>query len=147
VDTHARTGQIKAHTNIAELLIDIQTKVSENTTSAETQIMNQLFGATQPIQRRDLISAKLRNSHCAKEKLNLREQFTSNGILSMLINGRENQRRVNSMRDSDSMLKETSTLSHNFQTTDTLILSTTGTWSSRHQMEEKPNSGTSINNL
>jgi hypothetical protein len=72
---------------------------------------------------------------------------TNNGISSTLINGRENQLRVNSIRDSVSMLKETSTLSHNFQTIDTLILSTTGTWLSRLRMEEEPKCGTSINNL
>jgi hypothetical protein len=72
---------------------------------------------------------------------------TNNGISSMLINGRENQLRDNSIRDSVSTLREISTLSQNFQTTDTLISSTTETWSSRFQTAEEPKSGTSTNNL
>jgi uncharacterized protein YjcR len=72
---------------------------------------------------------------------------TNNGMSSMLINGRENQLRDNSIRDSDSMLREISTLSQNFQRTDILISSTTETWSSRFQTVEEPKSGTSTNNL
>lgn len=47
------------------------------------------------------------------------ERQTSNGISSMLINGRENQRRENSMKILDSMLKDHSTLFQCFQEEDT----------------------------
>jgi hypothetical protein len=72
---------------------------------------------------------------------------TNNGILFTLMNGRENQLRDNSTRDSDSMLKETSTSNLNFQTTDISISSIIGTWSSRFQTAEEPKSGISTNNL
>jgi len=74
-------------------------------------------------------------------------ESTNSGTSSMLMNGRENQLRDNSMRSSVSMLKEISTLFLNYQKTDTLILSTTETWLLRHQMEERLKSGISINNL
>jgi len=74
-------------------------------------------------------------------------ESTNSGTSSMLMNGRENQLRVNSMRNSVSLLKEISTLFLNYQKTDTLILSTTETWLLRHQMEERLKSGISINNL
>jgi hypothetical protein len=69
------------------------------------------------------------------------------GRSSMLMNTLMSQPRVNSTRSSDFTLKEISTLSPNFPQTDILILSTTGTWSSRLEMEESHRSGTSINNL
>ena len=71
----------------------------------------------------------------------------SNGILFTLINGKVNQPRVNSTKDSVFTLKETSTLFQPFQVADILISSTTETWSLRLEMEEEPKSGTSINNL
>jgi len=43
------------------------------------------------------------------------------------------------------MLKDHSTLSQPLSQTDTLTLSTTGTWSSRHQTEETLKYGTLIN--
>jgi hypothetical protein len=52
----------------------------------------------------------------------------NNGISSMLINGKENQPRVNSTIDSVFMLKETSMLYQLSQIIDTSILSTTETW-------------------
>jgi hypothetical protein len=71
---------------------------------------------------------------------------TNNGILSMLMNGRENQPKVNSTRDSGFMLKEISTLSQLLKIKDTSISSTTEIWSSRLEMEEELKSGTSTNN-
>jgi hypothetical protein len=44
----------------------------------------------------------------------------NNGTLSMLMNGKENQLRDNSMKDSDSMLRETSMFNLLFQETETL---------------------------
>jgi hypothetical protein len=73
-------------------------------------------------------------------------EFTNNGISYMLTTGRESQPRDNSTRDSDSTSKEISTLSHLSQIRDTLISSTTETWSFRFQTEEELKSGTSINN-
>jgi hypothetical protein len=65
----------------------------------------------------------------------------------MPMNTQMSQRRVNSTRSSVFMSKEISTLYQLWVITDTLILSTTETWSSRHQMEERLRSGISINNL
>jgi len=48
------------------------------------------------------------------------ERSTSNGMSSTLMNTQRNQRRENSTRSSDSMLKDHSTLSHNLDQTDTL---------------------------
>jgi len=48
-------------------------------------------------------------------------ESTNNGILSMLMNGRENQERENLTRSSAFMLREISTLFHNCQRTDILI--------------------------
>jgi hypothetical protein len=73
-------------------------------------------------------------------------RLTKDGELSMLMSMKENQLRDNSTRSSDFTLKETSMLSQHFQTTDTLISSTTETWSSRQETEERHKSGTSINN-
>jgi len=64
--------------------------------------------------------------------------FTLTSILS--------QRKVNSIHNLDCTLKEISILFHHFQATDILTLSTTETWLSRLQMEERLKSGTSINN-
>jgi hypothetical protein len=75
------------------------------------------------------------------------ESLTNNGTLSMKMNTLKSQRRENLTRSSVSMLIEISTLSHSCQTTDTLTSSTTETWSSRQEMEERPKSGTSINSL
>jgi hypothetical protein len=65
----------------------------------------------------------------------------------MLINMRRSQLRVNSTRDSDFTLRETSTSFQLSQMVDTLIFQTIETWQSRLRMEEEPKSGTSINNL
>jgi len=54
------------------------------------------------------------------------EKSTNNGTSSTLMNGRESQLRVNSMKTSVCMLKETSMLFLNCQTTDTLTSVTTG---------------------
>jgi uncharacterized linocin/CFP29 family protein len=64
----------------------------------------------------------------------------------MLTNIKVNQPRVNSTRGSDFTLRETSMLSLNYQTTDTLILSITETWLSRLETEEELKFGTSISN-
>jgi hypothetical protein len=54
-------------------------------------------------------------------ELTLREmKFTNNGILYMLTNGKENQSKENLMKDSDSTLKEISTLFQLSQIRDTL---------------------------
>jgi len=45
---------------------------------------------------------------------------TNNGMLSILMNGRENQAKENSMKTSDSMSKDHSTLFHRWLLTDTL---------------------------
>jgi hypothetical protein len=47
-------------------------------------------------------------------------RLTNNGTLFTLTNGRVSQARENSIRSSDSMLRETSTLSQNCHNTDTL---------------------------
>jgi hypothetical protein len=72
------------------------------------------------------------------------ERLTSNGKLSMLTSIQKNQRRENSMKNLDFMLKDHSTLFLNYQNTDTLTSSTTETWSSRQEMEEtlKPGGST-----
>jgi hypothetical protein len=80
-------------------------------------------------------------------KSTLRETISDNNGRSFMLTIILSQRRENSMSDSDSLLKETSTLCQPCQVEDTLISSTTGTWSSRLQMEERLKSGTSINNL
>jgi hypothetical protein len=67
--------------------------------------------------------------------------LTNNGTSSMLMNTQMSQRKENSTKDLDSMLKDHSTLSLLWHHTDTLISSTTETWSSRHQMEETPKPG------
>jgi hypothetical protein len=64
----------------------------------------------------------------------------------MLTNGREIQERVNSTRDSVSMLKEISTLFHNWVAADTWISLIVLKLSSRQETEEKLKDGTSINN-
>jgi hypothetical protein len=65
---------------------------------------------------------------------------------SMLTNGREIQERVNSTQDSDSMLKEISTLSHNWEDTDTSTSLIAIKFPSRPETEENLKDGTSINN-
>jgi hypothetical protein len=75
------------------------------------------------------------------------ERSTNNGTSSMLMNGRESQERENSTKNSVYMLRETSTLCHNCQTTDTSTSSTTETLLSRLLSKiEGPRSGTSIRN-
>ena len=56
------------------------------------------------------------------------EELTSNGISSMLMNGRVNQAKVSSMKNSVSMLKDHSISSLNSMITDILISLTTETW-------------------
>jgi hypothetical protein len=63
----------------------------------------------------------------------------------MLTNGREIQERENSTEDLVSMLTEHSASFHNWDHADTSILLEEDS-SSRPQMEEKLNTGTSINN-
>jgi hypothetical protein len=75
------------------------------------------------------------------------ERLTNNLMSYMLMNGRVNQPRDNSIQDSDSMLKDHSTLSQEWVSTDILISSTTKTSSSRQEMEEEVKSGTSIKRL
>jgi len=70
-----------------------------------------------------------------------------NEILCTSMNGRVNPPRENSTKDSDSTLKDHSTLSLSFLNTDTLISSTIETWSSRQAMEETPKSGGSTKSL
>jgi hypothetical protein len=64
----------------------------------------------------------------------------------MLTNGREIQERVNSTRDSVSMLKEISILSHTWEDTDTSTSLIAIRLSSRPETEEDLKDGTSINN-
>jgi hypothetical protein len=64
----------------------------------------------------------------------------------MLINGRENQPRVNLTKNSVFTLTEHSTSFQECQLADTLTSSTIETWSSRQEMEEELNSGGSIKN-
>jgi hypothetical protein len=66
---------------------------------------------------------------------------------SMLTNGREIQRRVNSTNASAFMLKETSILSPNLEEIDTSMSLMVVKLSSRPEMEENLKNGTSINNL
>ena len=47
------------------------------------------------------------------------ESLINNGMLSILMNGKENQERVSSTKDLDSMLRDHSTLSLNYHLTDT----------------------------
>jgi hypothetical protein len=70
---------------------------------------------------------------------------TNNGMLSTLTNGRVNQRKENSTKTSVSMLIEHSLSNHKWVQRDSLIL-LEETLSSRLEMEEEPNNGTSINN-
>jgi hypothetical protein len=63
----------------------------------------------------------------------------------MLINGRENQRRDNSTKNMECMLREHSTLFHTWEEADTSTFSEE-TSSSRPEMVETPKNGTSINN-
>lgn len=74
------------------------------------------------------------------------ERSTNNGTSSMLMNGRESQERENSTKTSVSMLRETSTLCHNCQTTDISTSSTTETLLSRLPTQERLKLGTSIRN-
>jgi hypothetical protein len=67
--------------------------------------------------------------------------------LSMLTNTQRSQRRVSSTRTSVFMLRDHSTLSQKWDKTDTLISSTTETWSSRLKTEETPKSGGSTKSL
>jgi hypothetical protein len=64
----------------------------------------------------------------------------------MQMNTRENQDQVNSMKGSDSLLTEHSSLSLSYQEVDILILLTAETLLSRQEMEETASNGTSINN-
>jgi hypothetical protein len=73
-------------------------------------------------------------------------RFNKDGKLSMLMSIQLNQLKENSIRNSVSMLREISTLYLQWIHTDILILSTTETWSSKLQMEERLKSGTSIRN-
>jgi hypothetical protein len=75
-----------------------------------------------------------------------RTTFLNNGTSSMLTNGREIQERVNSTRDSVSMLKEISILSHTWEDTDTSTSLIAIRLSSRPETEEDLKDGTSINN-
>jgi hypothetical protein len=75
-----------------------------------------------------------------------RTTFHNNGTSSMLTNGREIQERVNSTRDSVSMLKEISILSHTWEDTDTSTSLIAIRLSSRPETEEDLKDGTSINN-
>jgi len=54
------------------------------------------------------------------ELTNKTTKSINNGTLSTLMNGRVNQLKDSSIRDSDFTLRETSTLFHNSKTTDTL---------------------------
>jgi hypothetical protein len=74
------------------------------------------------------------------------ERSTNSGMSSMLTNGREIQRRVNSTKTLVCMLKDHSTLSPNLEDTDTSTL-LEETSSLRLEMEEHLNNGGSINNL
>jgi hypothetical protein len=71
---------------------------------------------------------------------------TNNGMLYTLTNGRESQRRANSIKSTVSMLTEHSTLSHKWDPED-ISISSEETLSSRLEMVEEPKNGTSINNL
>jgi hypothetical protein len=73
------------------------------------------------------------------------ERSTNNGKLSMLINTQTSQSRESLTQISVCMLRETSMLYQNLRATDISISSTTETWSSRLQMEERLKCGTSIN--
>jgi hypothetical protein len=66
--------------------------------------------------------------------------------LSTLMNGRENQEKENSMKNTDSTSRDHSTSNLLLDLTDTSQLSTTDKWSSRLQMDKKDKSGGSINN-
>jgi hypothetical protein len=71
-------------------------------------------------------------------------RLTKDGRSFMLMNTLMNQLKDNLIRSLDSMLNEISILFLSWLLTDTLTSSTTGIWSSRHQMEERLKSGTSI---
>jgi hypothetical protein len=76
-----------------------------------------------------------------------RTMLLTNGMSSMLINGREIQERVNSTRDSVCMLIEISSLSHNFLDTDTSNKQIALIFLLSPETEENNKYGTSINNL
>jgi len=69
----------------------------------------------------------------------------NNGMSSMLMNGRVNQERENSMKNMDFTSKDHSTSNLPLELTDTLKLSTTETWSSRLQTVTRLKFGGSIN--
>jgi hypothetical protein len=75
------------------------------------------------------------------------ERSTSNLILFIRINGRVNQLRDNSTKTSVSMLIEPSSSFLDWDKADTSISSTTETWSSRLEMEERLKCGGSTKDL
>jgi hypothetical protein len=88
--------------------------------------------------------AKMLKTKTSLSGTNMAES-TSNGMLSTLTNGRVNQRRENSTKTSVFMLRDHSTLFLKWEEADTSTL-LEETWSSRQEMEEELNNGTSINN-
>jgi hypothetical protein len=93
-----------------------------------------------------LIKVKISSKQTLSWKIKM-VRFTKDSELSMLMNMRKNQLKVNSTRSLVFSLKETSSLSQHFQEVDTLTWSIIEIWSKRLEMEEELNCGISINNL
>jgi hypothetical protein len=75
------------------------------------------------------------------------ERSTNSSMLFMLTNGRVNQPRDNSTSSSDFTLTEPSSSSQEWEERDTSISSTTETWLSRLEMEERLKCGGSTKRL
>jgi hypothetical protein len=80
-------------------------------------------------------------------KLATEELILDNNGRSFMLMITLSQRRESSTNNSDSSLKETSSLSQQWEVEDISILSTTETWLPRLQMAERLKSGISTNNL
>jgi hypothetical protein len=98
-----------------------------------------------------LLKSKIRNLtlmlKTETSKLATEELILDNNGKSYMLMITLSQRRESSTNNSDSSLKETSSLSQQWEVEDISILSTTETWLLRLQMAERLKSGISTNNL